>query len=164
MLHGNIWIDNDSIPLLVGGDLHGAARVLFSDKWGDVGLNTAGADSSEQNRHNESCFAGAGREGSGNGGRSQDEESGHVDDGGAENRLVFAEVLISNDTTSKRRHVAPEGVECHQSSCALVTQTQTTVAQIATERFLDIVLEGTLHGVSKTVEETGRKKGITWQP
>ena len=94
-----LWRDNDTITILKSLDISSTATVLFSDKRRNISFDTTSTKTDNNNSDNitrESC---AGFNGTRNRSTCKDDESYKVNDTEKQDRLVFAQVLISNNRT-----------------------------------------------------------------
>lgn len=95
---GRIYDDLLAGLIIVAND-HLSPLVLIGNQGGDVGLDTTGSETNDDNGYDEATEAGAVIQSSWNRCAGQDEQTDHVDYAEDDDSVVFAKVLISNDGT-----------------------------------------------------------------
>lgn len=126
LLVSSLRSDDNALATLEGLNVRTLGAVLFGDQGRDIGLDTTGTETDDDDTDNETregCTAG---DGSGDRSAGQDEQTNQVDDTKGENGVVFAEILVSNDGSKNRRNIAPELEEGIQSSSGLLAAAQST--------------------------------------
>lgn len=101
---GDSRVDDDALArLLVGRDLHLAAFVLISDQRSDIGLDTTGTETNDDNGRDETSQAGTSRQSARDRSAGEDEKTDDVDEAEDQDGVVLSEVLISDDGTEDGR-------------------------------------------------------------
>lgn len=101
-LDGDGRVDDDTLASGQGRDGGHTALVLVSDQGSDIGLDTTGTDTDDDDRGNESTETSSVGERVVDRGSHEDDETGHVDEAEVQNGLVLSEVLVGNNGTEDR--------------------------------------------------------------
>ena len=96
------------------------ASILFSNQWGDVGLDSTSPDADDDHGGDEPAKRSAILDRNGQRGAKEDDDSNQVDEGEVKDRVVFSEILIGDDSTPNWRNIAPELKEVIQTCGSLL--------------------------------------------
>ena len=108
-MRGDDGIDDDSFTAGEGLDVPGLLGLLLSEKRGDVGFETTGAHTHDDQTKGEDTDGGLWVDDDGwSGGRNEDEMADKGENEGILNGLQTAEVSICHISTDKRHNVCPE--------------------------------------------------------
>lgn len=169
-LEGDGGVDNDTLASLGdGGESHLLASVLVGDERRNVGFNTTGTETNDDDSRNVATEGSAMLDSHGERGCPQDHQSNPVDRGECQNRVVLSEVLISYNGTQDWCDIAEELEEDVETSCTGMAETKTARSVTSIGVVVDVILEETLasvvyKGVSESISRqscNGRHTGET---
>jgi hypothetical protein len=98
-LNGDGGIDDDSFTRWEGLDGHSLPGVLIGNQRADVGFDTSGPDSDDENGGDETTHPGTILERDREGRQQEDEQTDHIDTAGADDGPVFSNILIRENGT-----------------------------------------------------------------
>lgn len=123
---GDSGIDDDTLSV-DGGDAHPVLGDLLGNEGGNVGLETSGSETHDDQSDHEAAQGAVGIvHDLGDGGNGQDDVAEHSNADGVEDGLETTEVGIGDVGSEQRQDIGPEGVEGGDVEGNLLAETETT--------------------------------------
>ena len=150
-LVGDGRVNDCALARLLNLDCHCAALVLVGNKRCNVGLDTTGTETNDDDGCNVSAESVSACDGRGKSACPKDQKTDPVDTSEDQDSVVLSEVLIGNDGTENGSDVAEELEEDVQASSSGVSETKTSRSIASVRVVADVVLEETLAACCKSV-------------
>jgi hypothetical protein len=135
--------DDTLASLVIMANDHLPALVLVGNQRRNVGLDTTGSETDDNDSNDEAGQTRTMVKSSRDRSTSKDQETDHVDEAEDDNGVVLSEVLVGNNGTKNGSKVAPELEEGRETSGSLVAHTERTTTELAAAGTRDVVLEET---------------------